>query len=145
MAVASAAVPAGIDVLLRVLSCEAPVVARLALGLACHACVAVGDVEAARVACVPICKAFDEIGVRGPLLRLHAAVRGISWYASLRGIFIHVDSTACGGGASHMSGETHRPFPVQEENRRGNIVVACVRFCRARVHVRGLHILADRL
>ena len=65
MAVASAAIPAGVNILLRVLTCEVNVVARFALGLACRAGVAIGYDEAARVACIPIREAFDDIGVRG--------------------------------------------------------------------------------
>ena len=65
MAVASAAVPAGIDVLLSVLSCEVNAVSRLVLGLAWHAGVAVRDIKATRVACVPVHKTFNDIGIRG--------------------------------------------------------------------------------
>ena len=78
MAVASAAIPAGINILSCILTCEVNVVARFALGLACHAGVAIGYVEAARVACIPIRESFDNIGLRGPLLRLHATLRDIS-------------------------------------------------------------------
>ncbi len=98
MAVASAAVLAGINVLLSVLSCEVNVVSRLALGLARHAGVAVRDVKAARVACVPVCETFNKIGIRGPLLQWHAAWRGISWHATLRGIAVHVAPTSRGRG-----------------------------------------------
>mgnify|MGYP006200513371 FL=1 len=98
MAVASAASPAGVNILLRVLTCEVNVVARFALGLACRAGVAIGYIETARVACIPIREAFDDIGVRGPLLRLHATLRGISWHASLRGKVVHIASTTCGWG-----------------------------------------------
>jgi hypothetical protein len=123
VAVSSAAVPAGVNILLRVLSCEVNVVAHLALILACHACVAIGDVKTARVACVPICIAFDEIGVLGPLLRLHAAVRGISWYASLRGISIHVDSTACGGGHRICRGKHTAHSPGRGETAGGILLL----------------------
>jgi len=78
--------------------CEANVVACFALGLACRAGVAIWYVEAARVACIPIRKAFDDIGVRGPLLQLHATLRGISWHASLWGKVVHIASTTCGWG-----------------------------------------------
>ncbi len=98
MAVASAAIPAGVNILLRILTCEVNVVARFALGLACRTGVAIGNIEAAREACIPICEEFDDIGVRGPLLLLHATLRGICWHASLRGKVVHIASTTCRWG-----------------------------------------------
>ena len=82
MAVASAAILACVNILLRILSREVNVVAQFALGLASCAGVPVRNVESARVTCVPIRKLFNKVGVRGPLLLLHATSRAVS---SVRG------------------------------------------------------------
>ena len=82
---ARAAIPAGVNVLLRILTCEIHVMAHLALGLASCAGVAVRNVKTARVARIPICKTFDKIGVRGALLLLLSTLGRVSWRAALRG------------------------------------------------------------
>ena len=82
MAVASAAILACVNILLRMLSREVNVVAQFALGLASCAGVPVRNVESTRVTCVPICELFNKVGVRGPLLLWHATLRVVS---SVRG------------------------------------------------------------
>ena len=99
---ASAAISAGVNVLLRVLACEIHVVAHFALGLASCAGVAVRNVKTARVARIPICKTFDKIGVRGALLLLLSTVGRVSWCAALRWKVIHAASPA--GGWGHRIG-----------------------------------------
>ena len=99
---ASAAIPAGVNVLLRVLTCEIHVMAHLALGLASCAGVAIRNVETARVARIPICKPFDNIGVRGVLLLLLSTLGRVSRCAALWGKVIHAASTA--GGWGHRIG-----------------------------------------
>jgi len=82
MAVASAASPACINILLHILSREVNVVAQFALGLASCAGVPIRNVESARVTCVTIRELFNKVGVRGPLLLRHATLRVVS---SVRG------------------------------------------------------------
>ncbi len=103
MAVARAAVPAGIDVLLSVLSCEVDVVSHFALGLARHAGVAIGDVKTTRVACVPVCVTFDEVRVRGLLLWVPSNVRGAAW----RGVTKHGAPSSCGRGICRRKHTAH--------------------------------------
>ena len=82
MAVASAAILACVNILLRILSREVNVVAQFALDLASCAGVPVRNVESARVTCVTIRELFNKVGVRGLLLLLHATSRAVS---SVRG------------------------------------------------------------
>ena len=82
MAVASAAIPACVNILLRILSREVNVVAQFVLGLASRAGVPVRNVVSACVTCVPICELFNKVGVWGPLLLRHATLRVVS---SVRG------------------------------------------------------------
>ena len=82
MAVASAAILACVNILLRILSREVNVVAQFVLGLASRAGVPVRNVVSACVTCVPICELFNKVGVWGPLLLRHATLRVVS---SMRG------------------------------------------------------------
>ena len=82
MAEFSAAIPACVNILLRILSREVNVVAQFALGLASCAGVPVRNVESARVTCVPIREQFNKVGERGPHLLRHATLRVVS---SVRG------------------------------------------------------------
>ena len=98
VAVASAAVAPGINILLCILAWEVHIMAWLAqVGRACHAVVCIGNIQSTWVTCVPIRKYFNNVWIRGCLCA------PLGWDAAMWGKTVHVLSTGGWRGSVHIA------------------------------------------